>query len=159
MDISPPSTTLNDNTVEMNTDSRRLLQTTTTYDTVEPTSVPLRRQNSSTTADANAVRLTVLNTSITSRTASANKCIIILSTVLALPQIIAAIVILFLHIYTKRNNQEDCSRIELWIVMYTLYLVFSLLVEWIVYDFEIENVELAYFTANVRERYEKKYTC
>ena len=104
--------------------------------------------------DATAVRMNVLNNGLNPQRASArtNKCIMYFSTAVALPQIVAGIIILATHYSSTPDTPEACRRLKEWVLGQTVVLTVSLICEWLVYGCELP-IESSWFSVSFRERF------
>ncbi|TMW67404.1 hypothetical protein Poli38472_011024 [Pythium oligandrum] len=80
--------------------------------------------------EAHAVRLNVLNSSVQeARDARNSRLIMWVLTVVNVPQILAAAVILAL----KWTESTLCYRIQIWVLLHTIHLSLTLALEWVMY--------------------------
>ncbi|CAI5709003.1 hypothetical protein KXD40_004812 [Peronospora effusa] len=97
--------------------------------------------------EAHAVRLNVLNSSVQeAREARNSRLIIGAISLVNLPQIIAAAVILA----SSWQNETLCFRIQVWVLLHTIHLTLTLLLEWALYYLNLARSNNA---IRLREKY------
>ncbi|DBA05051.1 TPA: hypothetical protein N0F65_000739 [Lagenidium giganteum] len=108
---------------------------------------PLLREQGALNEEAQAVRMNVLNSSVQeAREARNSRLIMWILTVVNLPQIVAAVVIMAL----RWKDATACYRIQVWVLLHTLHLAFTLALEWAIYYL---NGDVSHRISRLRERY------
>lgn len=109
------------------------------------TEADVGRPSSSRSGEANAVRMNALNSSMQeAREARSNRTVLIVVTMLYIPQIIASIIVMGLF-WTDAAN---CFRLKLWLAGQATFLSLSLAVEWVLYAIDHQTC----FSEAVRTR-------
>lgn len=99
------------------------------------------------TEEAHAVRMNVLNSSVQeARDARNTRLIMWVITLVNVPQIIAASVIMGL----KWKDETLCYRIQIWVLVHTIHLALTLSLEWVLYYL---NGDGSNRTIRLREQY------
>lgn len=107
----------------------------------------LLSRDSNSNEEAHAVRMNVLNSSVQeAREARNSRMIMWVLTLVNVPQVLAAVVILAL----KWRDQTLCYRIQIWVLLHTIHLALTLALEWVLYYLNTHQTNRA---IALRERY------